>query len=402
MWDLLGVSRRDLEGKETRLRMSDLKPENSAWGKTAKGLEGVSAFKAKLVGLFSGPGSRLDPRLTQEEINKKLDTNIVVAGKAVEDSVVTPLHSAVSKTIIVKGLCKIQSAVVSAALKKHIQDFGFDTDVNVRFSGEDAIVEVKSSVMATVLLSLNGKVIESLGEVPLELKRPNEYIQFDDPLKTYTGIQDSITESPRLLCCNTLSVGPSRDELVTTLSKYGELHSLKLVTQLNTMFFEYKNALDTTDIIKKLESQEKIKAFAVCTNQESSYLQKVRLTSSNFRQMVSKDTPEMTRHKETPVLQLLNMLTVDDLMSPETYDYFFATLEKDFATFEGFVKLDIPKPKEKPDINDMNLVYGKVYVCFKNSQQAAACLRAVAGRLFCNRMVIGGYIDETDYSLHII
>lgn len=404
MWALLGISRTDLVSPNRKLKLSDLKPANSGWGKTAKGLEGVSALKAKAVGLFAAPGAKLDPKLTPEDIKKRLDTNIVMVGKPIEDSPLTPLHSKVSKVVIIKNIGDVSLAIISSFLKNYIKNFGYQDDVEliISSSNKDIIVETPDSILATILFSLAGKNIVELGSSPLELQRPNEFIQFDDPLNSNNELSDSLTESPRLLCCNNLPGElVSRDELLTKLTKYGELKSLKVFGNMNTMFLEYKTP-EISDIIKILREKESLNVFPVCVNNDTNYIQIVRLTSSNFRQLVSNKTPEMTRHKESAMIQFLNMITIDDLMNTETYHFICKTLESDFSTFDGFVKLEIPKPNEKPTLNDMNLKYGKVLVKFESPKQATICLRALSGKLFCNRTVIGGYIDELDFDRHII
>lgn len=407
MWDLLGVSRLDLKSHNTRIRLSDLKPANSLWGKTPKGMEGVSAAKAKAVGLFSGPGMKLEPKFSQEEIKKRLDANILLVGKPIEDSLLTPLHSKFSRMVIIKNAKDLQLPLINVFLKKYIQGFGFqepgELDIRSVDEEDEIIVETKNSLIATVLMSLNGKSLKEFNDIPSNIQRPNEFIQFDDPLKTNNVLLNIITESPRSLCCNDLPIGSLREDLIKKLEKYGDLHSLTVFNDSNTMFLEYKNtSLKITDIIENIRFDEGLKFFPVCVNNETNYIQKVRLTSSNFNHMVSDTTSEMTKQKQTAMIQLLNMLNIDDLMSNDTYNFLFSTLQKDFGTFEGFIKLEISKPKEKPTLNDMNLTAGRVFVKFQTPQQATNCLHSLAGKLFCNRTVIGGYIDEVDFNRHII
>lgn len=109
------------------------------------------------------------------------------------------------------------------------------------------------------------------------------------------------------------------------------------------------------------------------------------------------------------VLQLLNMVTAEELMDDEDYqgkklNYLFHTrsfshivteiledVRDECEKYGGVLEIKIPRPsggsRQSPGV-------GKIYVKFDNTEAATRALKALAGRKFSDRTVVTSYFSE--------
>lgn len=104
----------------------------------------------------------------------------------------------------------------------------------------------------------------------------------------------------------------------------------------------------------------------------------------------------------TRCLQMLNMVTPEDLVEDEEYEEIFTDIREECENFGKVLEVKIPKPvrneKGKIDAKASEEVVGlgKVWVLFENTEACTKALKAIAGRQFSGRTVICAYsTDET-------
>lgn len=90
------------------------------------------------------------------------------------------------------------------------------------------------------------------------------------------------------------------------------------------------------------------------------------------------------------VLQLLNMVTAEELMDNDEYEEIVADVGEECGKFGKVLDLKIPRPhgtRANPGV-------GKIYVKFENTEAATKALRALAGRKFSDRTVVVTFFGE--------
>lgn len=96
------------------------------------------------------------------------------------------------------------------------------------------------------------------------------------------------------------------------------------------------------------------------------------------------------------VLQLLNMVTVDELLDNDDYEEIKEDIFEECGKFGKVLSLKIPRPsgasRQAPGV-------GKIFVKFDNAQSATSALKALAGRKFSDRTVVVSYFGEENFDV---
>jgi len=96
------------------------------------------------------------------------------------------------------------------------------------------------------------------------------------------------------------------------------------------------------------------------------------------------------------VLQLLNMVTVDELLDSEDYEEIKEDIYEECSKFGKILSLKIPRPssgsRQQPGV-------GKIYIKFDTEQSATNALKALAGRKFSDRTVVVSYFTEENFDV---
>lgn len=385
-WDSLGLK------CSPKLRpnpdLAAIRPSLSHWDEAPEGLKEVSALRAKALGLFSGPGAELDSKLTKEDLKSKLESNVIVEGKSIKESDLIPSDSKYSKSLIV--LKQTDSSLVRSEVEKFFNSINY----------QGSIIDVKKVSKDEILLKLDNSrsatLVSTLDSKDFRVIRPNEYIAFDDPLlnKSSTVVLNEITESPKTLYAKGFK-STTREQLITDLSSYGQLISLKLFPD-SLLLLEFKHDINNEARIE-IQSKYGIGLRHACSNRTNHYVQSIRLANDNLKlASSSQQLKGLSKVVATNMIEFFNMISLEDLTNDDVFRYIFSTLQNDLSTFEGFVRLEIPQP-EKSQYDDFQLDYGQVYVQFDNKEHASICLETLCGRMFCNRTVFGRFVDPKDH-----
>lgn len=106
----------------------------------------------------------------------------------------------------------------------------------------------------------------------------------------------------------------------------------------------------------------------------------------NAMQMFAKTTSQDL--ETTRVLQLLNMVTQDELVNDEDYEEIMEDVGEECAKFGKIISMKIPRRGHGA---------GKIYIKYDNAESASTALKALAGRKFSDRTVVASYFGEENF-----
>ncbi|XP_004346153.1 splicing factor u2af large subunit [Capsaspora owczarzaki ATCC 30864] len=101
----------------------------------------------------------------------------------------------------------------------------------------------------------------------------------------------------------------------------------------------------------------------------------------------------ITPMQATPVVQLLNMVTPEELMDPEEYQDIVDDIREECSKYGEVVSVAIPRPVPGREVSGV----GKVYVEFSNVDHAYQALQALSGRKFASRIVVTSFYGLDAY-----
>ncbi|KAJ1925784.1 hypothetical protein IWQ60_004347 [Tieghemiomyces parasiticus] len=108
---------------------------------------------------------------------------------------------------------------------------------------------------------------------------------------------------------------------------------------------------------------------------------------------------QATEHGQPPliqptcIVQLLNMVTPDELGDDEEFSDILEDVKEECGRFGTVVNVRIPRPEPGRQVPGI----GKIFVEFASLSQATDALRALAGRKFAQRTVLTSYITPADF-----
>lgn len=391
-----------------------LKPSKSEWDVKPHGFEQVSAIQAKDSGLFPGPGSKVnfdfDPEYIKRAISK--DSHMY-ASVSLKNSKLDPTHSHTACTLVLKDIKFTDYPI--RMIQESLQDYLASTvipgvessDFDLKFvmldDHKSAVVTTKNSVVATVLLSLSGITIPSIG-TELTFERPHEYISYEKSANI-DDIIPRIVQSSKLICVRKIPFGTEKTEIQKVLEKYGKLKSF--VVLLDKVTFESKGIAFCTykdvqkDVTGKISDEEvggqKLNCIRPCENGTNHYTQNVDLDYVSLLGVASQKG--ISSHENSNVIRFINCVSLDDLLD----DTKMAQIEESFkAACEKHgkvIQFQISKPMRgfKRGLDQLKPEYGFIYVMFNSKEEASRCLYSLAGKMFNDRLVIGSFMDEDDY-----
>lgn len=91
------------------------------------------------------------------------------------------------------------------------------------------------------------------------------------------------------------------------------------------------------------------------------------------------------------VLQLLNMVTADELMDNDEYGEICADVKEECGKYGKVEEMKVPRPSGG---SRQNTGVGKIFVKYDNNESAQKALKALAGRKFADRTVVVTFFGE--------
>lgn len=445
-----GRSNRD--GRYEKIKavpLESLKLPDSKWDKAPEKLKGLSARFAKSVGIFSSPNYNSLDTLSNENILKLIEQQKKLMqlkkDKLSQQRLLSINDSKISKRVILKGIDfeknapqSIHNFFESFLASIVIPNVSYeDLNLTTNVDGDSLIVDCASSLIATTIMSFNSKYISEL-DTTFEIERPGDYVEYVKSFKENEtnetndesnnknnetaeeiedkedGIKDidiveEIIETSTLCCVNNIPKEIDNLKFRKILQKYGNLHSAVLLLDkisyenCDTAFFSFnEDQKSTQKILNEISKNEKWNCFLVCKNKKNNYYQSVDLTRNNLDEYIDSITFDISAHKITSTIQILNVISLDDLMDNEKAKKVSDIFEQELGQMNGFEKLVLIKPPNDFKIYQVDEIqpeFGRIFVKFKSPKDAKLCLENLCGRYFHNRILLGSYVDDTDSNI---
>ncbi|KAB8225177.1 hypothetical protein BDV33DRAFT_164612 [Aspergillus novoparasiticus] len=395
--------------RKRRLTQWDIKPP---------GYENVTAEQAKLSGMFPLPGAPrqqpMDPSRLQAFMSQP------GAGTA-ESASLKPSNSRQAKRLFVSNL-------PASATGENLLSFfnlqlnglnvihSVDPCISAQVSDDHsfALLEFKTPNDATVALAFDGITMdenEAAGNgaangAPqgLEVRRPKDYIVPSGNEQEYQEgvLLNEVPDSPNKICVSNIPNYIPEEPVTMLLKSFGELKSFVLVKDGSTeesrgiAFCEYADPNATSIAVEGLNGMElgdrhlKVVRASIGITQAAGLDMGVNAMSM-FAKTTSQDL-ETSR-----VLQLLNMVTPEELMDSDDYDEICDDVREECAKYGQVVELKIPRPsggsRQSPGV-------GKIFVKFDSVESTTNALKALAGRKFSDRTVVTTYFSEENFDVN--
>ncbi|KAI3395905.1 hypothetical protein diail_690 [Diaporthe ilicicola] len=392
--------------RKRRLVQWDIKPP---------GYENVTAEQAKLSGMFPLPGAprqqQMDPTKLQAFMNQP--------GNSVSSATLKPTNSRQAKRLVVSNLPP--SATEDGILSYfNLQLNGLNviesTDpcalVQLSADRSFALVEFKTPDDATVALALDGQSMEAddangaANGAPsgLQIRRPKDYIVpavVDDPNYEPGRVSNIVIDTPNKISVTNVPPYLTTEQVLELLSSFGELKAFVLVQDRSTeesrgiAFCEYLDPAATEVAIKALDNMElgenhlKVRKASIGITQVAGVEMGV-----NAMSMLAGTTS--TDSEVTRILQLLNMVTPEELMDNEDYEEICDDVREECSKYGQIVEIKVPRPVGG---SRQSAGVGKIYVKYDTPESATKALKALAGRKFADRTVVTTYFPEENFEV---
>jgi splicing factor U2AF 65 kDa subunit len=317
--------------RKRRLTQWDLKPP---------GYENVTAEQAKLSGMFPLPGAPRQQPMDASRLKAFMDQ----PANQVSNAALRPSNARQSKRLFTYN-------IPATATEESIMQFfnlqlnglnvikAVDPCISANISKDRsfALLEFKAPVDATVALALDGITMEehvaeangsangSIGG--LEIKRPKDYIvpSADEDAYQEGVVSSEVPDTANKICVSNIPVYLTDAQVTELLGTFGELKAFVLVADNSTgesrgiAFCEYVDPAGTPLAVEGLNGMElgdqKLKvAHASIGFTQASGLEMGVNAMSMFAGTTSND------FEEGRVLQLLNMVTAEELIDNDDYE----------------------------------------------------------------------------------
>jgi splicing factor U2AF subunit len=270
--------------------------------------------------------------------------------------------------------------------------------VQVNHEKNFAFVEVRSAEEATLGMAFDGIMYE--GQT-LKMRRPKDYqpipgVPSEPPSIHIPGIvPTSVADSPNKIFIGGLPSYVTEEQVKELLLSFGELRSFHLVKDIQTntskgyAFCEYSDT-DLTDI--------------VCTGlnnmplgDKTLVVQRATVSSENSMAILADlgiiQSTNVGLEEPTCILQLLNMITKEELEEEEEYEEIYEDVMEECSKFGKVLELIIPRPKADLEVPGV----GKILVKYEEVESAKKAQSSLSGRTFGGRTVITSYLTEEAY-----
>ncbi|EAW11942.1 splicing factor u2af large subunit [Aspergillus clavatus NRRL 1] len=398
--------------RKRRLTQWDIKPP---------GYENVTAEQAKLSGMFPLPGAPrqqpMDPSRLQAFMNQP-------GGGSADNAALKPSNSRQAKRLFVYNL-------PPGVSNEHLVSFfnlqlnglnvihNVDPCISAQISEDHtfALLEFKSPNDTTVALAFDGITMEeheAMGagaengaSKGLEVRRPKDYVVPNgsaDQEYQEGVLLNEVPDSPNKICVSNIPQYIPEEPVTMLLKSFGELKSFVLVKDSSTeesrgiAFCEYADPSATPIAVEGLNGMELGDRHLKVVRASIGMTQAVGLDMGvNAMSMFAKTTSQDLESGR--VLQLLNMVTPEELMDNDDYEEICDDVREECSKYGKVLDLKVPRPsggsRQSPGV-------GKIFVKFDTVESATNALKALAGRKFSDRTVVTTYFAEVCILLYFV
>ncbi|KAL8995357.1 MAG: hypothetical protein Q9169_004899 [Polycauliona sp. 2 TL-2023] len=394
--------------------ITERKRRLTQWDFKPPGYENVTAEQAKLSGMFPLPGAPrqqpMDPSRLQAFMNQPSGS----AGNAA----LRPSNARQSKRLFVHNLptTATDEAIVNFF---NLQLNGLnvvessDPCISSQISQDRsfALCEFKSPVETTMALALDGIAMEDNDNMEytngdasttargLSVRRPKDYIvpsNVEESEEQEGVVSPVVPDTPNKISVTNLLPNLDEEQVTELLVAFGALKAFVLVKDRSTeesrgiAFCEYADPAVTDIAVEGLNGMElgdkhlKVQRASIGVTQAAGLEMGV-----NAMSLLAGTTS--TDLDEGRVLQLLNMVTAEELIDNEDYNEICEDVKEECDKYGEVLEMKIPRPSGGS--RQSNGV-GKIFVKYDTAESARKALQSLAGRKFADRTVVTTYFAE--------
>ncbi|KAF1813653.1 hypothetical protein P152DRAFT_457032 [Eremomyces bilateralis CBS 781.70] len=393
--------------RKRRLTQWDIKPP---------GYENVTAEQAKLSGMFPLPGAPrqqpMDPSRLQAFMNPSTSAAVTSSLK--------PSKARQAKRLFAYN---IPATTTDESL---VEFFNLQLNGLNVISGENpclvaqitsdrayALLEFKTPEDATMALALDGISMEaktasngaSNGDTAgLSIRRPKDYIvapALDDAEEPEGVLAAVVRDSANKICISHVPTYLNDEQVTELLQSFGELKKFVLVKDIGSeesrgiAFCEYTDPSSTDIAVEGLNGMElgeehlKVQRASIGQQQASG----LEMGVNAMTMLAGTTTEELEQGR---VLQLLNMVTPEELMDNDEYEEICEDVKEECAKYGPVNDLKIPRPSG----GRQSAGVGKIFVKFEQPESAQRAFKALAGRKFADRTVVVSFFSEEYFDVN--
>ncbi|CAJ0904125.1 11006_t:CDS:10 [Entrophospora sp. SA101] len=261
------------------------------------------------------------------------------------------------------------------------------TAVQINHDKNYAFVEFHAPEEATAAMAFDGITFQGQS---LKIRRPKDYQPppgqnlEPPPIHVPGVVSTNVPDSPNKIFIGGLPTYLNDEQVMELLKSFGELRAFNLVKDILSgvskgfAFCEYLDPSVTDLACQGLNNMElsdrKLVVQRASIGSAKNLGMAVVLSSSV---LIPAGSGEM---QPTTVLQLLNMVTSEELVDDEEYEDIVEDVREECSKFGCIVDMKIPRPGQS------TTGVGKIFVRFDSAEAAGIALRALAGRKFAERL----------------
>ncbi|KAI9482543.1 hypothetical protein BDB00DRAFT_775367 [Zychaea mexicana] len=369
------------------------------WDMAPPGMEGMTAEQVKQTGLFPLPGQVVGTR-TPQSFAPPSEHALMADGSRARRLYVGQIPFEIDE--------KAMADFFNSTMQQLASTEG-DAVVSVQINHDKnyAFVEFETPEQATQAMAFDGINFQTQ---TLKIRRPKDYQpptdgNYQDNTPSTTS---AVPDTPNKIFIGGLPIYLNEDQVVELLKSFGELRAFNLVKDPHTMqskgfaFCEYADP-SVTDLacqgLNNMELGDKrlvVQRASVGAKQGGSDGPSSGGNRDGGRDggMPLSFVPSGVKDDEaTRVLQLMNMVTPEELEDDEEFQDIWEDIAEECSKFGVVLDMKIPRPQSGQNVVGL----GKIFVRFENQDQALSALRALAGRKFADRTVVSSFVDEDNY-----
>lgn len=390
------------------------------WDIKPPGYENVTAEQAKLSGMFPLPGA---PR-QQAMDPSRLQAFMSQPAGSVNNAALKPSNSRQAKRLFVHNLTSdVTEDALAQFFNLHLNGLNIveaaDPCISAGLSGmhDFAMLEFKSPTDATLALALDGismdenepndvgNGVSNGRNYGLAIRRPKDYIAptaIDDPNYQEGVVSTVVPETQSKICVSNIPMYLTDEQVTELLQSFGELKSFVLVKDRGTeesrgiAFCEYLDPAATDIAIEGLNGMElgdkllRVRRASIGMKQAAGLEMGV-----NAMSMLAGTTSQDMEGGR--VLQLLNMVTPEELLDNDEYEEICQDITEECEKFGEVLEMKVPRPSSG---SRQAAGIGKIFVKFADNESAGVALRTLAGRKFADRTVVTTYFSEENFDVN--
>ena len=275
---------------------------------------------------------------------------------------------------------------------------------------EYALVEFKNPGDATVVLAMDGIQMEGSSTngatngagAGLSIRRPKDYIVAaaeEEEAPANGEVSTTVPDSANKLSITNVLTGLDDDQVKELVSTFGALRAFVLVKDQATgesrgiAFCEFVDPKVTDMAVEGLNGME-VGGQALRVQRASLGMAQSAGLEMSVNAMSLLAGTTSTDLQEGRVLQLLNMVTAEELIDQADYDEIVEDVREECEKYGHIEDIKIPRPTLG---SRQSAGVGKIFIKYDTPESARRALQSLAGRKFADRTVISTYFSEVKF-----